>query len=189
MKKDTKSAKREKKPSESVSPKRTKAESLGREKVCDVFDLGRIERLVELMKVNDLTEIDLAHGEHRIQLRRDNGTAVLAPAAIPVPASAAVPVPVSAPAPAAPSAEESSAIKEVVSPMVGTFYLSPTPDAPAFVKVGDLIGPEKTVCIIEAMKVFNEIQAELAGRVVAVLAKNGDGVEYGQPLFKIDTRG
>ena len=72
--------------------------------------------------------------------------------------------------------------------MVGTFYAAANPDSPAFVKVGDHVGPESVVCIIEAMKVFNEIQAEIAGQVAAVLVENGQPVEFGQPLFKIDTR-
>ncbi len=71
--------------------------------------------------------------------------------------------------------------------MVGTFYAAPNPESPAFVKVGDHVGPESVVCIIEAMKVFNEIQAEISGQVVAVLVETGQPVEFGQPLFKIDT--
>ena len=73
--------------------------------------------------------------------------------------------------------------------MVGTFYTAPSPDKPPFVKVGDVITPETTVCIIEAMKVYNEIQGEISGKVVAVLVKNGEAVDFGMPLFKIDTRG
>ena len=73
--------------------------------------------------------------------------------------------------------------------MVGTFYTAADPQSPPFIKVGDTVGPEKTVCLIEAMKVFNEIQAETAGKIVAVLAQNGQPVEFGTPLFKIDTRG
>jgi acetyl-CoA carboxylase biotin carboxyl carrier protein len=76
----------------------------------------------------------------------------------------------------------------VRSPMVGTFYAAPDPDSPPYVKVGDMVGPESTVCIVEAMKVFNEIQAETAGKIAAVLGKNGEPVEFGQPLFKVDTR-
>jgi acetyl-CoA carboxylase biotin carboxyl carrier protein len=72
--------------------------------------------------------------------------------------------------------------------MVGTFFVSPNPESPAFVKVGDHVGPETTVCIIEAMKVFNEIPAEMAGQIVAVLVENGEPVEFNQPLFKINTR-
>ena len=77
----------------------------------------------------------------------------------------------------------------VKSPMVGTFYSSPDPGSPVFVKVGDHVGPETTVCIIEAMKVFNQIPAEVSGKIVAVLAENGEPVEFGQPMFKVDTRG
>ena len=75
----------------------------------------------------------------------------------------------------------------VTSPIVGTFYASPDPDSPAYAKVGDHVSADKTVCIVEAMKVFNQIQAEVAGKVVAVLVENGEPVEFGQPLFKIDT--
>jgi acetyl-CoA carboxylase biotin carboxyl carrier protein len=89
------------------------------------------------------------------------------------------------PAPAPKSEEHLAVIK---SPMVGTFFVSPSPEAPAFVKVGDHVGPETAVCIIEAMKVFNEIPAEMAGQIVAVLVENGAPVEFGQPLFKVNTR-
>ena len=74
------------------------------------------------------------------------------------------------------------------SPMVGTFYAASDPDSPAYVKVGDPVGPETVVCIVEAMKVFNQIPAEVSGRIVAVLVENGEPVEYGQPMFKVDTR-
>ena len=76
----------------------------------------------------------------------------------------------------------------VKSPMVGTFYAAPDPDSPPFVKVGDHIGPDTVVCIVEAMKVFNQIPAEASGRIIAVLVENGAPVEFGQPLFKVDTR-
>ena len=76
----------------------------------------------------------------------------------------------------------------ITSPMVGTYYSSSDPDAPPYVKVGDHVQKESTVCIVEAMKVFNEIQAEVAGKVVAVLVENGEPVEFGQPMFKVDTR-
>ena len=76
----------------------------------------------------------------------------------------------------------------IKSPMVGTFYAAPDPDSPSFVKVGDHVGPETTICIVEAMKVFNQIPAEVSGRIIAVLAENGASVEFGQPLFKVDTR-
>jgi acetyl-CoA carboxylase biotin carboxyl carrier protein len=76
----------------------------------------------------------------------------------------------------------------ITSPMVGTFYAAPDPDSQPYVQVGDSVGPETTVCIVEAMKVFNEIQAEVSGKVVGVLVENGEPVEFGQPMFKVDTR-
>jgi acetyl-CoA carboxylase biotin carboxyl carrier protein len=157
----------------------------------DIFDVRKIRRLVELMKEHDLSEIDLQQGEVRIQLRR---TCAAAPTVVGVAPVASVPLP--APAPAARPAPESVAPAEasdkgiamVKSPMVGTFYTAPDPDSPSFVKVGDHIGPDTTVCIVEAMKVFNQIPAEVSGRIIAVLVENGSPVEFGQPLFKVDTR-
>jgi acetyl-CoA carboxylase biotin carboxyl carrier protein len=157
----------------------------------DIFDVRKIRRLVELMKEHDLTEIDLQQGEVRIQLRRA-GTG-LQPVAVSVPAP-----PMSLPGAAGPPAPESDApvsaeakaggVALIKSPMVGTFYAASDPDSPSYVKVGDHVGPETTVCIVEAMKVFNQIPAELSGRIIAVLAENGAPVEFGQPLFKVDTR-
>ena len=153
----------------------------------DVFDVRRIRRLVELMQDNDLTEIDLQQGDMRIQMKKDSQAACLpqaiAPAYLP-----SAPPPVVAPTQVAVAVEDESHIAYIKSPMVGTFYVSANPQSPAFVKVGDVVHPEKTVCILEAMKVFNEIQAEMSGKIVAVLVSNGEPVEYGKPLFKIDTR-
>jgi acetyl-CoA carboxylase biotin carboxyl carrier protein len=160
----------------------------------DIFDVRKIRRLVELMKEHDLSEIDLQQGEVRIQLRRACGVAqpmvVAAPATIAAPALAHLPVGPPAPesAVAPPVEGKAAGIAVIKSPMVGTFYAAPDPDSPPFVKVGDHIGPETTVCIVEAMKVFNQIPAEIAGRIIAVLAENGSAVEFGQPLFKVDTR-
>jgi pyruvate dehydrogenase E2 component (dihydrolipoamide acetyltransferase) len=106
-----------------------------------------------------------------------------APAAAPAPVAASPAAPVAAAAPAA----ADSRMLVIKSPMVGTFYKASGPDSPAFVKVGDRIGPEKTVCIIEAMKVFNEIPAGVSGQVVAILVENGAPVEFGQPLIKVET--
>jgi len=161
----------------------------------DIFDVRKIRRLVELMKEHDLGEIDLQQGEVRIQLRRagvattvacgSSAATVAAPA--PAPESAGRPAPESA---GSLTAEERSAANFIVikSPMVGTFYAAADPDSPPFVKVGDHVGPETTVCIVEAMKVFNQIPAEVSGRIAATLAENGESVEFGQPLFKVDTR-
>lgn len=154
----------------------------------DIFDVRKIRRLVELMKEHDLSEIDLQQGEVRIQLRRTAAgvqpVMVAAPPAAATPA-ANKPAPESE-APAAPAAP--SSVTVIKSPMVGTFYAAPDPDSPPYVKVGDHVGPETTVCIVEAMKVFNQIPAELSGRIVAVLVENGSPIEFGQPLFRVDTR-
>ncbi len=156
----------------------------------DVFDLRKIRRLVELMEEHDLGEVDLRQGELRVKLRRGGpapGSEVrpAAPLAAPLVAiqQAASPDPAHAP----PSAEPEQ-IVVIKSPMVGTFYSAPDPDSPPFVKVGDHVGPETTVCIVEAMKVFNQIPAEVSGKIVAVLGENGEPVEFGQPLFKVDVR-
>lgn len=157
------------------------------------FDVGQIEILIGLMKENDLTEFELENGPFKIQLKRgkSDGQGAAAMSFLPVPAAPPPPAAsaVSAPASEKPKSEPDEAfVKMIASPMVGTFYASPSPDKPPFVAVGDVIGPEKTVCIIEAMKVFNEIQGEMSGKIVAVLAKDGEAVEFGKPLFKIDTK-
>jgi acetyl-CoA carboxylase biotin carboxyl carrier protein len=153
----------------------------------DIFDVKKVRRLVEMMKEHDLAEIDLRQGDQRVRLRRGAEPIVTMGAPMPV----AAPLPVNAAAqevkPTAAGVTESN-LAVIKSPMVGTFYVSPSPEAPAFVKVGDHVGPETTVCIIEAMKVFNEIPAEISGQVAAVLVENGAAVDFGQPLFKVDTR-
>jgi len=148
----------------------------------DVFDVKKVRRLIELMKEHDLAEIDLKQADQRVRIKR-GGEVVAVPA--PVAAAAfAAPAP-AAPAPAAPAAD-SSRMLVISSPMVGTFYQASGPDSAPFVKVGDRIGSDKTVCIIEAMKVFNEIPAGVSGQVVAILVENGGSVEFGQPLIKVD---
>jgi len=154
-----------------------------------IFDVRKIRRLVELMKEHDLNEMDLRQGDMRIQLRRGGEPAPAVAAAHPaVAAPVAPPAPAVGPKQAAPEPAEEEYIALITSPMVGTFYAAPDPDSPTYVKVGDPVGPETTVCIVEAMKVFNEIQAEVAGKIVAVLVENGEPVEYGQRMFKVDTR-
>jgi acetyl-CoA carboxylase biotin carboxyl carrier protein len=149
----------------------------------DVFDVRRVRRLVALMNEHDLSEIDLRQGNQRVRLRRGADQPVFAatPSYAPAPAQAPATPAASSPAPAA-----APAGKTINSPMVGTFYLSSSPDAAAFVKIGDQVGPDTTICIIEAMKVFNEIPAETSGKITAVLVENGAPVEFGQPLFRIE---
>lgn len=153
----------------------------------EVFDIRKIRRLVELMQEHDLSEIELCQADTRLRLRRqrDGGAAAYAPPSAAPPVASPPPAPVAAGG-SQPAAEEQHHV--VTSPMVGTFYTSPSPEAPPFVKVGDHVGPDTTVCIVEAMKVFNEIPAGASGKIVAVLVENGEPVEYGQPLFKIDSR-
>ncbi len=153
----------------------------------DVFDVRKVRRLVELMKEHDLAEVDLKQGDHRIRLRRGHDPVVVA-AASPVAPVAPIAQPAAvSPQPTAAAAppEDEAGTTYVVSPMVGTFYTSSGPEAPAFVSVGDQVGPETTVCILEAMKVFNEIPAECSGSIVSCLVENGDAIEFGQKLFKV----
>ncbi len=150
-------------------------------KSVDLFDVKKVRQLIELMEEHDLSEIDLKQGDHGVRIKRGGEVvAVSAPAARAAPRAAAAEA-----APATESAADSRMVM-VKSPMVGTFYKASGPDAPPFVKVGDRIGPEKTVCIVEAMKVFNEIPAGVSGQVVAILVENGAPVEFGQPLIKVD---
>jgi acetyl-CoA carboxylase biotin carboxyl carrier protein len=149
----------------------------------EVFDLERIRRLVELMEEHGLSEVDLRQEGQRIRLRR--GTNAEASSAPPpaLPSHPANPIPLVTEG----HRVEDENIVLIRSPMVGTFYTRPNPDAETFVKVGDRVTPQTTVCVIEAMKVFNEIPAEISGEIVAVLADNEEAVEYGKPLFKVDT--
>lgn len=145
----------------------------------DVFDIRRIRRLVELMRDNDLSEVDLQYGDLRMQFRRN----VSAPVVVTQQQAVVAPPPVAAPKAEKPETDSSIVIK---SPMIGTFYAASNPKSAPFVRVGDVVHPETTVCLIEAMKVYNEIAAEVSGKIVAVLVNNGDPVEFGKPLFKIE---
>ena len=149
----------------------------------DIFDVKKVRQLIELMKEHDLNELDLLQADNRVRIRRGGEVVTYS-----APAVAAAPAPSAAPVAAAagvPSAADSRMLV-IKSPMVGTFYRASGPDALPFVKVGDRIGPEKTVCVIEAMKVFNEIPAGVSGQVGAILVDNGGAVEFGQPLIKVD---
>ena len=145
----------------------------------DVFDVDRVRSLVELMIEHGLSEIDLRQHGSTVRLKRELSAA---PLAVPQPVLPAAP-----PAPAAPStsASESDDLQVVTSPMVGTFYGRPNPEAEPFVKVGQSISKKSTVCIIEAMKVFNEIEAEVSGTIEAILVEDGEPVEFGKPLMKV----
>jgi acetyl-CoA carboxylase biotin carboxyl carrier protein len=147
-------------------------------------DIRKIKKLIELLEESNLTEIEIVEGEESVRLIR-GGQAYAAPVAAPLPVIAAP----EAVAPATPAAEEDEdQIPEgepVLAPMVGTFYAASGPEAQAFVKLGQTVGVGDTLCIIEAMKMFNQIEADVSGTVVAILAENGQPVEYDQPLFVI----
>jgi acetyl-CoA carboxylase biotin carboxyl carrier protein len=142
-----------------------------------------IRQLVRLMKQYDLSAIDFVEGSMQIRLRRRvGGEAIAAPAA---PAAAPLPAP-APPTPAAPAAPAAPAGVTIESPMVGTFYASSAPDAPPFVLAGTQVRADTIVCVIEAMKVFTDIPAGVNGTITEVLVKNGQPVEYGQALFRVN---
>ena len=155
------------------------------------LDIKVIKQVVDLMKRSEISEFELEEEGFKLRLSRKNGETQIIQAA-PIAAAAVAPV-AAAPAPAAPAAitpaapAEEAGISVIKSPMVGTFYSSASPESPAFAKVGGKVGSDSIVCIIEAMKVMNEIQAEISGTVTEILVENGDAVEYGQPLFKVKT--
>lgn len=149
------------------------------------FDLDKLRELVEMMEKHDLREVRLRRGDQRWALRRGPQEVAYAPA-MPQPAPAAAAPAGSAPPPpaAAPAATDDGGV-QIKSPMVGTFYRSSTPGDTPFVKEGDRVSNETVVCLIEAMKFFNQIKADCSGTIVKVLVNDGDPVDYGQPLFKI----
>ena len=149
------------------------------------MDIKQIKCLVQLMVENDLARIELREGDTHILLRRGYPMILMTPAATIQSMVAPHPVPLKAAegATPAPAAEE---IEHFIrSPMVCTFYGSPDPESPAFINVGDAVKPETVVCLVEAMKVFNEIKAEVAGQITKVLVKNAQAVEFDQPLFAV----
>jgi acetyl-CoA carboxylase biotin carboxyl carrier protein len=168
-------------------------------------DLGQLERLLSFMSEHGLEEFEYAHGDLRIRLKKaipqPSAAPVLAlpmaqatpphvvmapqPSSAPATASHAV----SAPAPLVPPAAVPADEHIIKSPIVGTFYAGPSPDAGPFVKAGDSVQAGQTVCIIEAMKLMNEIEADISGEVVRVLVENGQPVEYGEPLFALRPTG
>ena len=157
-------------------------------------DLKTIRQLIKMMVDNDLTEIDLEGEGEKIKLKRGapGGSSASPIQYLPAPATSA---PAAAPAPTAAgtAGDDDDATGDasdegtitIDSPMVGTFYTASSPDADAFVNAGDSVKPDTVVCIVEAMKVFNEIKAEVAGKIVEVLVNNGDAVEFGQPLYRV----
>ena len=161
------------------------------------MDIRKVKKLIELLDESGIAEIEITEGEESVRISRNpSGAAAPAPVYAPAPIAAAVPVPQAAPAPAAPvaatpatpAAAEDADGFEVNAPMVGTFYSSASPGTAAFVQVGDQVNEGDTLCIIEAMKMMNQIEAEVSGVIKSVRVQNGDPVEYGQTLFAIDQR-
>jgi len=153
-----------------------------------MIDIRKLKELVRLMVENDLTELDIRDEQETVTVKRPGIHAVPQVVAAPVMAAAPIAAAAAAPAQAAPAAAPAAAkesLPAIESPMVGTFYATPGPDKPPFVTVGSKVGPDTTVCLIEAMKIFNEIKAETSGTVEEVLVKSGQPVEFGQPLFRI----
>ena len=154
------------------------------------MDIRSIRKLIEIVEQSDIAEIEIKEGEHNIRISRSKEQVVMAaPAPVAAPVAAA-PLAAAAAAPAAPLAEAPVSSEanghKVTSPMVGTFYTSPSPDAGAFVKVGDKVSEGDTLCIIEAMKIMNPIESDTTGTVKQVVAVNGEPVEFGQTLFVIE---
>jgi acetyl-CoA carboxylase biotin carboxyl carrier protein len=167
-------------------------------------DLGQLERLLSFMSDHGLEEFEYAHGDLRIRLKK----AIPQPSAAPVlalpvaqaappqvimaqPAPSVAPAaPQASPGPSQPAPAAAAADEHIVkSPIVGTFYAGPSPDAGPFVRVGDIVEAGQTVCIIEAMKLMNEIEADISGEVARVMVENGQPVEYGEPLFALRPTG
>lgn len=145
-----------------------------------------LKKIIDLVKEKEIVEFDLQDGEFRLSTKLQS-TAPAQPAAAPA-VPAAPPAPAPAPASAMMSAEVSAEVEgpAIQSPMVGTFYRASSPDADPFVAVGDVVTPETTVCIIEAMKVMNEIKSEMKGKIKSINVENGEAVEFGQALFEIE---
>ena len=156
-------------------------------------DLNELRELVQFLRDNDIAEFDLDREEMKVRIKF--ASAVQPQVIHAAPAQYAAAPPVAAPAamqastaPAASVEAPAEKLHEVKSPIVGTFYESSAPGAPAFVKVGDQIEVGQVICIVEAMKLMNEIESDVAGEVVSIIAKNGQPVEYGQPLFAVRAR-
>ncbi len=149
------------------------------------MDIRKIKKLIELLEESGLAELEISEGEESVRIARfAQGASIVAPgaqAAMPAPAA-----PAQSAAPPAPAPAERRDENLVTAPMVGTFYGSPAPGAKPFVEIGQEVRVGQVLCIIEAMKMMNQIESERAGKVVAVLAKNGEPVEFGQPLFAIE---
>ena len=148
------------------------------------MDLRKLKKLIDLVQESGISELEITEGEEKVKIVKSGGSGVAH--AVPAPASAPTPAVSLANAPAAAAAPAEMTGHLVKSPMVGTFYRSPSPGAKSFVDVGDTVKSGDTICIIEAMKLLNEIECDKDGVVKAILVENGQPVEYGEPLLVID---
>ncbi len=155
-----------------------------------MIDIRKLKELVRLMVANELTELDLRDSEEQVTLRRGpagGAPVTVAPAAVTTTAAATAAAPASASTTetTAASPDDEAGLHRITSPMVGTFFAAASPDAAPFVTVGTTLEPDTVVCIMEAMKIFNEIKAEVAGTIERILVDNESPVEYGQPLILV----
>ncbi|MEC8080633.1 MAG: acetyl-CoA carboxylase biotin carboxyl carrier protein [Pseudomonadota bacterium] len=148
------------------------------------MDIRKIKKLIELLEESNVYEIEIKEGEEAVRISR-GGAPVAAPQVFAAPAPVAAPAPAAAPAADAAPAEAAIAGHTVNSPMVGTFYQSPAPGAKSFVEVGQKVNVGDTICIVEAMKMMNQIEADKAGTIGAILVTDGEPVEFDQPLVTI----
>jgi len=154
------------------------------------LEVDKIKAIIEALEGTEVTKFEYRNGEEKLKIRRGHEPVYAHVAAAPPPPPAAVAVAAPATAPAAPAAAPAAAQAApgvvVTSPFVGTFYRAPSPDAPMFVEVGQTVRKGQVLCIVEAMKLMNEIEAEVGGKVVEAFVQNGQPVEFGEPLFRIE---
>lgn len=149
------------------------------------FNMDELRELADLVIDRGFTDFEFENENIRVRLSRMTHAPAVVHHAAPAPPPAAAPAPAAPAAEAAPAADEDEGLHKIVSPIVGTFYRAPGPDKDPFVKEGSQVGPTTTVCIVEAMKLMNEIEAEVSGEIVKIYVENGQPVEYGQPLFAV----
>jgi len=155
------------------------------------MDIRKVKKLIELLDESGIAEIEITEGDDSVRISRNPVAAPAPIAAAPAPVAAAPAPSTAPPTPSAPAPATSEPVEEgtaVKAPMVGTFYASPSPDSPSFVQVGDKVNEGDTLCIVEAMKMMNQIESDVTGTIKSIRVQNGEPVEFGQILFVIDPR-
>ncbi len=150
------------------------------------MDIRKVKKLIELLEESQLAELEIHEGEESVRLARYSQSAPVVQQAAPAPTAVAAPAAAAAPPAAAPAAATPSSGHDVLSPMVGTFYRASSPDAAPFIDIGTQVNVGDTICIIEAMKMMNQIEADKAGRIKAIHVSNGEAVEFDQALVTIE---